>query len=100
MLRLPGSVRPYFLERLEEKLPLRAKKIVNRVTEVKGGVLNRSGFHERFHAEGPFWEMVKKSFEIHAGRLGFNERKYELRERRNTFRRPTAQQSLFDMLGS
>lgn len=99
LLRLPGSVRPYFLERLEEKLPLKYQKIVNRVMEVKGGVLNRSGFHERFHAEGPFWEMVKKTFEIHTRRLGFNQKKYEMRERRNTFRRPTAQQSLFDLFG-
>jgi DNA repair photolyase len=96
LLRLPGSVRPYFLERLEEKLPLRAKKVINHIKEVKGGVLNKSEFGERMRGEGPFWEMVKKSFEIHARRLGFNERKYELREPRKTFRRPTAQQSLFD----
>ncbi|MGE0884339.1 MAG: PA0069 family radical SAM protein [Blastocatellales bacterium] len=100
LLRLPGSVRPYFLERLEEKLPLKYQKIVNRVMEVKGGVLNKSDFHERMRGEGPFWEMVKKSFEIHARRLGFNQKKYEMRERRNTFRRPTAQQSLFDLFGN
>jgi DNA repair photolyase len=96
LLRLPGSVRPYFLERLEEKLPLKAQKIINRVMEVKGGVLNKSEFGERFRGEGPFWDMVKKSFEIHTRRLGFNQKKYELSERRQTFRRPTAQQSLFD----
>ncbi|MBL8186974.1 MAG: radical SAM protein, partial [Acidobacteria bacterium] len=88
-----------FLQRLEESLPLKAKKIVNRVMEVKGGVLNKSEFGERMRGEGPFWEMVKKSFEIHSRRLGFNERKYELREPKKTFRRPTAQQSLFDLLG-
>jgi len=96
LLRLPGSVRPYFLERLEEKLPLRAKKVINHIKEAKGGVLNKSDFHDRMRGEGPFWEMVKKSFEIHARRLGFNEARYEMRERPSTFRRPTAQQSLFD----
>jgi DNA repair photolyase len=96
LLRLPGSVEPYFLERLQEKMPLRAKKIVSRIREVKGGVLNKSAFHERMRGEGPFWEMVKKTFEIHTRRLGLNHDKYEMKERRRTFRRPSAQGSLFD----
>jgi DNA repair photolyase len=97
LLRLPGNVEPYFLERLQEKMPLRAKKILNRIREVKGGVLNKSGFHERMRGEGPFWEMVKKTFEIHTRRLGLNQVKYEMKDRRQTFRRPSAQGSLFDM---
>jgi DNA repair photolyase len=96
LLRLPGNVEPYFLERLQEKMPLRAKKIVSRIREVKGGVLNKSAFHERMRGEGPFWEMVKKTFEIHTRRLGLNQAKYEMKERRRTFRRPSAQGSLFD----
>jgi len=96
LLRLPGSVKPYFLERLEQTMPLRAQKIVNRIKEVKGGVLNKSEFGERMRGEGPFWEMVKKSFEIHTRRLGLNQARYEMKERRQTFRRPSAQGSLFD----
>jgi DNA repair photolyase len=96
LLRLPGSVKPYFLERLEQTMPLRAQKIVNRIKEVKGGVLNKSEFHDRMRGEGPYWEMVKKSFEIHTRRLGLNQAKYEMKERRQTFRRPSAQGSLFD----
>lgn len=96
LLRLPGSVKPYFLERLEETLPLRAKKIVNRLKEVKGGVLNKSEFHERMRGEGPYWEMIKQSFAIHARRLELNEERDEKDERPSTFRRPTAQGHLFD----
>ena len=96
LLRLPGNVEHYFLERLQEKMPLRAKKIVSRIREVKGGVLNKSAFHERMRGEGPFWEMVKKTFEIHARRLGLNQNKYEMKDHRRTFRRPSAQGSLFD----
>ncbi|MCI0525575.1 MAG: PA0069 family radical SAM protein [Acidobacteria bacterium] len=96
LLRLPGSVKPYFLERLEQTMPLRAKKIVNRIKEVKGGVLNKSEFGERMRGEGQFWEMIKKSFEIHTRRLGLNQARYEMKERRQTFRRPSAQGSLFD----
>jgi DNA repair photolyase len=97
LLRLPGNVEPYFLERLHEKLPLRAQKVINRILEVKGGVLNRTGFHDRMRGEGPYWEMVKKSFEIHTRRLGLNQDRYEMKDHRRTFRRPTAQGSLFDL---
>jgi DNA repair photolyase len=97
LLRLPGNVEPYFLERLQEKLPLRAQKIVNRIREVKGGVLNKTAFHERMRGEGPYWEMIKKIFEIHTRRLGLNQERREVKERRQTFRRPTAQGSLFDL---
>ncbi len=96
LLRLPGNVEPYFLERLEATMPLRAKKIINRIKEVKGGVLNKTGFHDRMRGDGPFWEMVKKSFEIHSRRLGFDSNRYVERERKNAFRRPSAQGSLFD----
>jgi DNA repair photolyase len=99
LLRLPGNVEPYFLERLRDKLPLRAKKIVNRIRDMKGGVLNRSEFHDRMRGEGPFWELVKKTFEIHARRLGLNQDRYEMKDRRRTFRRPSAQGDLFDMDG-
>ncbi len=97
LLRLPGNVQPYFIERLQEKLPLRAQKVINRIREVKGGVLNKSGFHDRMRGDGPYWDMVKKTFEIHARRLGLNQERYEMKERRQTFRRPSAQGSLFDI---
>ncbi|MBO0857366.1 MAG: radical SAM protein [Chloracidobacterium sp.] len=97
LLRLPGNVEPYFIERLLEKAPLRAKKILNRICEVKGGVLNKSGFHERMRGEGPFWEMVKKTFDIHTRRLGLNQARYDMKDRRRTFRRPSAQGDLFDI---
>jgi DNA repair photolyase len=97
LLRLPGNVEPYFLERLQERMPLRAKKIISRIREVKGGVLNKSAFHDRMRGEGPFWEMVKKTFEIHTRRLGLNHNRYEMKERRRTFCRPSAQGSLFDL---
>jgi DNA repair photolyase len=96
LLRLPGSVRPYFLERLEEKLPLSAQKIVNRIKEVKGGVLNRSEFGERMRGEGPYWEMIVQTFNIHSRKLGLNQKRYEMKERRDTFRRPSAQGNLFE----
>jgi DNA repair photolyase len=96
LLRLPGNVEPYFLERIQEKMPMRAKKIVNRIREVKGGVLNKSAFHERMRGEGQYWEMIVQTFKIHARKLGLNQAKYEMKERRHTFRRPSPQGALFD----
>lgn len=97
LLRLPGNVEPYFLERLHQTMPLRAQKIISRIKEVKGGVLNKTAFGDRMSGAGPFWEMVKKTFEIHARRLGLNEDRYEIKERRHTFRRPSPQRSLFEL---
>ena len=96
LLRLPGSVEPYFLERLEATLPLRVRRIVNRLREVKGGTLNRAGFHERMHGEGPYWQMITRSFDLHSRRLGFNQERIAEDDFPRTFRRPTSQGSLFD----
>lgn len=98
LLRLPGSVEPYFLDRIREHLPLRSQKIINRIMEVKGGVLNKSNFHDRMRGEGPYWEMIVQSFKLHARRLGLNqEERDEMTEKRNSFRRPSAQGSLFEV---
>ncbi len=98
LLRLPGSVEPYFLDRIREHLPLRSQKIINRIMEVKGGVLNKSNFHDRMRGEGPYWEMIVQSFKLHARRLGLNqEERDEETRKRNSFRRPSAQGSLFEV---
>ncbi len=94
MLRLPGSVAPYFEERLRATLPLRAERIMRRIREARGGKLNESQFGARMRGKGQFWEMIDEVFELHCRRLGFNQAK-ELSTAR-TFRRPTRQASLFE----
>jgi DNA repair photolyase len=97
LLRLPGSVAPYFEQRLRERLPTKADKILNRLREVKGGRLNIAGFGERMRGRGVYWQHVEKIFRIHSARLGFNrdeEGSYETRA--STFRRPSAQGLLFE----
>jgi DNA repair photolyase len=97
LLRLPGSVAPYFEQRLRERLPTRADRVLNRLREVRGGKLNRSEFHKRMTGEGEYWRVIAQNFKIHCRRLGFNlSEDMQMRPRRNTFRRPTAQGSLFD----
>jgi DNA repair photolyase len=72
LLRLPGNVRPVFLERLRAALPERARKVENRLREVRGGVLHNSEYFERQHGRGIYWEMIERQWQIHTRRLGFD----------------------------
>lgn len=97
MLRLPGSVAPYFEQRLREKLPLKADRVLNRIRDARGGKLNSSVFGERMRGKGQYWDAQHKLFEVYAKRLGFNEHRVgrDTQANANTFRRPTAQGLLF-----
>jgi DNA repair photolyase len=95
MLRLPGSVGPYFEERLRAKLPTRADRVMNRIREAREGKLNSSVFGERMRGKGQYWEATERLFKIHCERLGFNRKHAGSSDTPNTFRRPTAQASLF-----
>jgi len=96
MLRLPGNVAPYFQERLQAELPAKAKRVLNRIREMRGGKLNSSEFGARMRGTGQYWEMVEQVFKIHCKRLGFNQSQNTSEQRGNTFRRPSAQGRLFD----
>ena len=98
MLRLPGSVAPYFEKRLREKLPLKADRVLNRIRDARGGKLNSSTFHDRMHGKGQYWNAQEKLFEVYCKKLGFNERRVgaENEQKMHTFRRPGAQAVLFE----
>jgi DNA repair photolyase len=98
MLRLPGSVAEYFEQRLRERLPTKAQRVLNRIREARDGRLNSSRFSERMRGKGQFWETQERLFRVYSKRLGFNQeerRTYEGETPRSTFRRPSAQGSLF-----
>src|SRR5437868_237060 len=97
MLRLPGSVAPYFEQRLREKLPTKADRVLNRIRDARGGKLNSSAFHDRMRGQGQYWDAQAKLFSVYAKRLGFNEHRVgsDHHSRANTFRRPTSQGSPF-----
>ena len=97
MLRLPGSVAPYFEQRLREKLPTKAERVLNRIRDARGGKLNSSVFGERMRGKGQYWDAQAKLFEVYVKRLGFNEHRVgsDNHSSAKTFRRPTAQGSLF-----
>lgn len=69
-LRLPGSVRLVFAERLRQGLPLRAERILSRVREARGGKLNSAEFGARHSGQGPYAESVRALFLSTCERLG------------------------------
>jgi DNA repair photolyase len=87
-LRLPGSVRAVFEERLRKSLPLRADKVLSRVRESRGGKLYDSRWGIRGRGEGPLAEAAGALFLQTAKRLGLREGCKGGAERPPTFRRP------------
>src|SRR3954464_15414575 len=86
-LRLPGSVKQVFEERLRETLPLRADRVLNRVREARGGKLYDSRFGVRGRGEGNYAEAARALFDATVKRLGMNEG-FQADTDGDTFRRP------------
>ncbi len=94
-LRLPGSAKDVFVERLRAALPLAADKVLARVREMRGGALDDARFGERFAGEGRYIETIHQIFEKTTRRLGFATR--EITPVADTFRRPArGQLGLFE----
>jgi DNA repair photolyase len=97
LLRLPAEVLPVFDARLEEAFPERARKVRAAVHEMRGGKMNESAFGARMEGKGARWLAIEQLFALHARRLGLDGgHRPALPSGPTTFRRPTAQQSLFD----
>lgn len=96
MLRLPAEVRPVFIERLRQALPLRADKVISAITDVRGGELYDPRFGQRMRGQGPRWAAIEALFAAHCRRLGFDHGEGQLEDQPTTFRRPRAQQELFE----
>jgi DNA repair photolyase len=92
LLRLPAEVGAVFDVRIEDVLPGRAKRIHNTLDEMRGGKRNESRFGKRMVGEGARWEATRALFDLHARRLGYGPAPSPPT---TTFRRPTAQLSLF-----
>jgi len=69
-LRLPGNAEGVFLSRLHEAFPLRAKRVIARIRDSRGGRLNDSRFGDRMRGQGAYWESIRGLFAISKRRLG------------------------------
>jgi DNA repair photolyase len=87
LLKLPGSTRAVFEERLRAALPERAGRVLHRIRETRGGALDDARFGLRMRGEGPHAEALGALFRAVAQRLGFASQR-EVEEGPSTFRRP------------
>ena len=91
LLRLPWEVKDLFKDWLEQHYPLKAKHVMARIRDMRGGRDNDPRFGSRMKGEGQFAELLRKRFELTCKRLGLNAGG---RNRLDTtkFRRPGPQQ--------
>jgi len=96
LLRLPTeSLRAYFTERLEERLPTKSDKILNALKRERDGKLNSSEFGNRMSGKTEQWQMAVKMFDLHFKRLGF--KSFETREKPIEENFQPIQRGLFDL---
>jgi len=94
VLRLPHAVAPLFEQWLAEHFPDRKDKVLNRVRDLRGGALYDAQWGVRGTGEGVFAEQIASMFDVACRKVGLNEVEHELSTA--SFRRRTAQHSLFD----
>jgi DNA repair photolyase len=98
LLRLPGSVKAVFEERLRAALPGQAERVLHRIRETRGGALDDARFGVRGRGEGPLAEALADLFRAAARRAGLDRPPPGCgapgAARATPFRRPRAQLSL------
>ncbi|HEX2825665.1 MAG TPA: PA0069 family radical SAM protein [Burkholderiales bacterium] len=72
LLRLPWEVKDIFKDWLERHYPLKAKHVMSRVHQMRGGKDNDPGFGSRMVGAGLLAELLEKRFDIAAKRIGYN----------------------------
>jgi len=74
LVRLPGSVKQVFEQRLRDALPLVADRVLHRIRETRGGQLYDPRFGVRGRGEGTYADAIERLFDATADRLGFERR--------------------------
>jgi DNA repair photolyase len=93
MLRLPREVRALFTEWLDMHEPLKAKHVMSRIRELRGGRDNDPRFGSRLKGQGVFAEVFAQRFELARRRYGLEPREdFELDTSRFVPPRPSGAQ--------
>ena len=74
VLRLPYEVKALFRDWLERHYPLKAKHVMSRVHEIRGGRDNDPNFGSRMRGQGEFAELLAKRFALAKRRIGYEAR--------------------------
>jgi DNA repair photolyase len=72
LMRLPWEVKDLFRHWLETHYPLKAKHVMSRVHQMRGGRDNDPAFGSRMRGSGEFADLLRRRFDIACERLGFN----------------------------
>jgi DNA repair photolyase len=97
LLRLPLEVEPLFIEWLERHEPLKSRRILSALRDLRGGRLSTAAFGRRMRGDGPRADLLSRRFHLACRRLGLATDPAPLD--RSRFRIPPApgdQGSLFD----
>lgn len=65
------SILEYFTQKLHEKIPTKAEKILNTLKRERDGNLRHRNYKERNIGKTEQWETAVKMFELHFKKLGF-----------------------------
>ena len=72
LLRLPHGVKDLFDTWLEQHVPERRQKVLNRIREMRGGDLYDARFAVRGRGEGPWADHLRAVFRVTSSRLGLD----------------------------
>ena len=72
LLRLPYANKTIFDRWLSDHYPLRRKKILKRLSQLRGGKLNDPRFFERMRGRGPYADLIRQQFQISCRRFSMS----------------------------
>ena len=78
IVRLPHEIKDLFREWLEEHVPLKAKHVLSRITQIRDGRLNDPNFGSRMRGSGPDAELIQRRFRVACERLALNKTDWSL----------------------
>ena len=71
LMRLPYEVKDLFRNWLDTHYPLKARHVMSRVQQMRGGRDNDPNFGSRMRGSGEFADLLRKRFEIAHARCGY-----------------------------
>lgn len=93
LLRLPHAVKDVFNQWLDDHVPTKKNRILDRLRAMRGGRLYTADWGRRMSGEGVFAEQLSALFDVSVRRAGLSQESYELTTEH--FRRPGEQLTLF-----
>lgn len=94
LMRLPWELKDLFREWLERNYPLKARHVMSRVHQMRGGRDNDPNFGSRMRGSGELAELLAQRFQVACKRLGFNAEQRNRALSTAQFRVPGRQQQM------